>query len=88
MGKTGHSNKLLGAISILLGLGLLLPVCFEETESKLLEQDLIRPAKIATVRPADHIGIKTFPSVTETALKSTLTFRVFGLIEQVAVVAG
>jgi RND family efflux transporter MFP subunit len=88
MSMTGDSNKLFGAITILLGLGLLLSGCFEETESKLLEQDLIRPAKIAMVRPADHIGIKTFPGVTEAARKSTLTFRVSGLIEQVAVVAG
>lgn len=59
----------------------------EKAQSK-RAQELVRPVKIAVAVPAGNSNIKRFPGITEAARKSTLTFRVNGLVQELPIKAG
>lgn len=76
------------AAVLFLPLALSLVACKEESEDQSDKTDLIRPVKVVSVKTANNSSIKTFPGVTEAARKSTLAFRVSGLVEDLSVKAG
>lgn len=77
----------LGASSVLMLAALALAGC-DNAVSGDPDRATTRPVKIALVKSASGLTSKTFPGVTEAARKSTLTFRVSGLVQQLPVTAG
>jgi len=76
------------AVVFLCSLALSLGGCNEASEDQSDKADLVRPVKVTTVITAKNSSIKTFPGVTEATRKSTLAFRVSGLVEDLSVKAG
>jgi len=74
-------------LAMLIGAGLLLSGC-DDSASGVARPGSLRPVKIAIAQSAAGLRTRTFPGVTEAARKSTLTFRVGGLVQRLPVKAG
>lgn len=76
------------AFSAMAGGAVLLTGCGPENSKDSRAEPPVRPVKISVVNIADNTGAKNFPGITEAARKSTLTFRVSGLVQELLVKAG
>ncbi len=75
-------------LTLLVGAMFALGACGETQEAQTPQEELLRPAKIATAVSGSGQQIKTFPGITEATQKSVLAFRVSGQIIELPVRSG
>ncbi|MBU2881801.1 efflux RND transporter periplasmic adaptor subunit [Psychrosphaera sp. B3R10] len=69
-------------------LGFSLTGCGEKHEQQATETKLIRPAKVAVVKPHSANAVRYFPATIEPTVKAQLAFRVNGELAALNIVAG